>query len=228
MVVNSMINVNNSFSLKDLENISDNQDFIFDQSLSASEICDKLSIIYDDEEKFYRDHNQLKQYSIILGNRPSEDLVLIFKFIFSRENLIDPNSICNINMLIGGYNTLDDSVFQSNKVFFSDIENLIDTKLGLQEDINKFQTALTTYFLACLKSMSKVEYTYLDNIVEIPEIYKKILSSSNFLFMSQVMIKADNIKTSELPLIKNAYPIIMSMSSYSSLANELLNKIDFN
>lgn len=196
--------------------------FQFDDALSVEQIVDVLVKLCEVEESFYEQNECLALVTYDLKSVAPEKLTRIIKALMHRETLINTSLILNIGLLIKGYNTLDDSMFESPSVYVKDLEQLLDLKLDLMDDIKAIQTELTKWYLACLKSAYKVEYTYLDDVAKIPMLYKRILSTSDVLTLSQIMAKSGNVSTDDLPLVENAYPIVAEIVSCSSMANQLL------
>lgn len=215
---------NNTVDLSEFETaetdfiVNFNKDFDIDTILSLSDH------ILDWEENT----DQKKHIFLNFKGLCNEYLISMYKHYFQRETLINEYLIVNMNILINGYNTLDDQLFESDIIYENDLEQLLDVKMDLGSEIKTFQSNLTKWYLAGLKSLHKVEYTYLDKTVKMPMIYNKIISSSNLLALSQIFSKAISINTDELPLVEGAYPIIMSAVSTSAIANKLVQSIDIN
>lgn len=196
----------------------------FDPDLAIDPVISLTNHILDWEEST----GNKKNINLNFKGFSAENLVKLYQHYLKRETLVNNSLILNINILINGYNTLDDSLFESALIYETDLEQLLDIKLDLSGEIKEFQSNLTKWYLACLKSMHKVEYTYLDTVTKIPSVYKKIISSSNLLTLSQIFSKAQPINTADLPLVEEAYPTIMSAASVSAIADKLIQNIKFN
>lgn len=156
----------------------------------------------------------------------TDELCELMRMALTRETMVNTQLLANINILVSGYNTLDDSLFQSPLILFSDIEQLLDVKLTLDKEIKDFQTKTIYWYLSCLYSAHKVEYTYLDQTVKMPNLWRKFLMATNLLTISQIMSKAEPINTSCLVLVENAYPVIMELSANMSLASRILSALN--
>ena len=156
----------------------------------------------------------------------TDELCELMRMALTRETMVNTQLLANINILVSGYNTLDDSLFQSPLILFSDIEQLLDVKLTLDKEIKDFQTKTVYWYLSCLYSAHKVEYTYLDQTVKMPNLWRKFLMATNLLTISQIMSKAEPINTSSLVLVENAYPVIMELSANMSLASRILSALN--
>ena len=156
----------------------------------------------------------------------TDELCELMRMALTRETMVNTQLLANINILVSGYNMLDDSLFQSPLILFSDIEQLLDVKLTLDKEIKDFQTKTVYWYLSCLYSAHKVEYTYLDQTVKMPNLWRKFLMATNLLTISQIMSKAEPINTSSLVLVENAYPVIMELSANMSLASRILSALN--
>ena len=155
----------------------------------------------------------------------TEELCELMRIALTRQTLVNNQLLANINILINGYNTLDDSLFESPMILFADIEQLLDVKLTLDKEIKDFQTNTIYWYLSCLYSAHKVEYTYLDQTVKMPNVWRKFLMATNLLTISQIMSKANPIDTSKLVLVENAYPVIVELSANMSIASHILSAL---
>ena len=163
---------------------------------------------------------------VIESKLETDELCELMRMALTRETMVNTQLLANINILVSGYNTLDDSLFQSPLILFSDIEQLLDVKLTLDKEIKDFQTKTVYWYLSCLYSAHKVEYTYLDQTVKMPNLWRKFLMATNLLTISQIMSKAEPINTSSLVLVENAYPVIMELSANMSLASRILSALN--
>lgn len=163
---------------------------------------------------------------VIESKLETDELCELMRMALTRESMVNTQLLANINILVSGYNTLDDSLFQSPLILFSDIEQLLDVKLTLDKEIKDFQTKTIYWYLSCLYSAHKVEYTYLDQTVKMPNLWRKFLMATNLLTISQIMSKAEPINTSCLVLVENAYPVIMELSANMSLASRILSALN--
>lgn len=202
---------------------------MIDSTLTNEQLVEQLNgIIATEASTFDYDTLECTVNSIPLKGLTTEQLTVVFKTALTNEQLVNNDLLININILVNGYNTLDDSLFESPVIAFSNLEQLLDVKLGLHEQIKEFQTKCTYWFLACLKSMHKVEYTYLDQTVAMPFVFRKFISASNLLTLSQIMSKSNNVQLAELPLVKNAYPVVSELASNMVLSNKLFEALNFN
>lgn len=213
---------NDDFDWNSIESLADTK-ITFDNSLSADDICSTLSLILYLEEKEFTDINS--SLSISLRGLDTDKLVQAYRCILTRETLINPTIIINISLLINGYNTLDDSMFNSEDVFESSLDQMVDVKLELKQEIKALQNSLAYWYLGCIKYMSKVEYTYLDDVQKMPSLYHLLLLSSTFMSISSVIQKATDIDWNKLPIVEGAYFVVSQLSIKSSIDNKLLSAI---
>lgn len=199
----------------------------FDKELSSNDLKEVIrctDLIFDIEEHTTKTRSNV--YFDFKGFS-TRSLTLLFQHFMERETLINENIIININLLISGYNTLDDSMFTMPEIYISDLEQFLDIKLELADDIKTIQTNTIKWYLACLKSMHRIELTYLDTPVKLPNLYRQIIASNSLLTLSHIFGKAKGINTDDLPLVENAYPVIIASASTSAINGELLKAIGF-
>lgn len=209
-----------------IDSLSFDDEIQFDTD-KTDELAFLLSQLLDYEEKLFDIKNVSgKTFNIDLKGKSTDDLIAIYRFLLSREALVNARLILNLQLFINGYSTYDDTLFESKEIYLNSIEQVLDIKLALRQDFKDFQSKISYWFLACLKSMHKVEYTALDSIVILPPIYKRILLASNLMNLSTILSKSSNIETEHLPLVEDAFPIIMELASSSAIANKLIQSLD--
>ena len=193
--------------------------------MDLQEVISQLEV---EEASFNPDTLQFTSTISFAKGLSTDELTELFKMALTRETLVNNQLLANINILVNGYNTLDDALFDSPMIIIKDVEQLLDLKLNLAQPIKTFQTKAVYWYLACLYSAHKVEYTYLDNTTKLPNIWRKFLTATNLLIISQMMAKADPIDTGNLPLVENAYPIIVELSANLSIASHILSCLKIN
>lgn len=193
----------------------------------TDELVFLLTQLLDYEEKQFDIKNVSgKTFNIDLKGKSTDDLIAIYRFLLQRESLVNTRLILNLQLFINGYSTYDDSLFESKEVYLTSIEQVLDIKLALRQEFKDFQSKISYWFLACIKSMHKVEYTALDPIVTLPPLYKRILLASNLMNLSTILSKSSSIKTGDLPLVEDAFPVMMELVSLATIANKLMQSLD--
>lgn len=191
----------------------------FKQGIEKETLLDDIKLIYD----FENDEN-----AIVFMNLKGLDTSLIIeaiKYSLTREDLRNPYMLLNIINLIKIYNTLDDSFFQNDKIYVSSIEDLLDIKLDLTEEISKFQRQLSIYFISLFKSYNKTQYEPLDKHIDLPNIYKNIIMASDILTLSGIFSVSEPFSTSECIYINDASMYMTSLLSKGSLSVLLMNNL---
>lgn len=156
-----------------------------------------------------------------------EDRLVIFREVLADESLVDYTLFTNVNLLVNGYNTLADELFARDDIAFNSIEELLDFKLDLQDVIYNYQKSLMFYYLGALKSMHRVEFTYLNDVVMIPNSYQLFLRSTNLVNLSQVFDKIkDPIDPTKLPLVGGAFDLIAQLARNTVGSFTLLKGIE--
>lgn len=190
------------------------------------DLLEQLHEIYKKEVEELKRTNNVTDKIIDLKGESLETLENVFRDLLDNDYCLNYSVILNLNLLVNGYNTLDDGMFESDEVWFTSIEQLIDIKIDLADVISKFQRNVTIWTLGLLKSAHKVEYVYLDQFKEIPNLYKRLLITTPLMSVSQCVFKTKNLNLDEVPLVKDAFPTFMEMCSTASLGYQMLQIFD--
>lgn len=124
---------------------------------------------------------------IPMKGEPVETLVAVLDWAMTDLTVTNPSVLFNVRHLITPYNTMDDEFFKSKDVWFTDIEQLLDVKIALAKQIKTLQVKVVQAYFACLKSLHKVEFTYLDNTVEIEPAVRTHLAWMTLIDMSKLI-----------------------------------------
>ena len=202
-----------------VENTENNLTVNVKEGIEKDTLLEKLKDIFDYETE---------TKGIVFLNLKGLDTSLIsesIRYALSREDLRNPYMILNIINLIKIYNTLDDSFFNDSKIYVNSIEDLLDVKLDLSEELKKFQRQLSIYFISLFKSYNKLSYEPLDKHIELPEIYKNIILSLDILTLSGIFSVSEPFSTEECVYIDSAIiymnELLIRGGIYSNLLNEL-------
>ena len=147
------------------------------------------------------------------------------RYSLTREDLRNPYMILNIINLIKIYNTLDDSFFNDSKIYVNSIEDLLDVKLDLTDELKKFQKQLSIYFISLFKSYNKFSYEPLDKHIELPEIYKNIILSLDILTLSGIFSVSEPFSTEECVYIDSAIFYMNELLMRGAISSNLLNSL---
>lgn len=174
---------------------------------------------------YVADIDPAKQPQLSLRNLPTSLLVEGLHVCFSRTDIKSPSILLNVYDTVKRYNTLDNSFFDSQDVWFTSIEQFLDAKIALRSKIQAFTDKMAFYYLSCIYSMHKVEYTMLEHHEAMPDIYLSFMLTSDFYTLSALVAKANNIQTKDLVLIDNAYAYITELCLRSNLAAKLFESL---
>lgn len=147
------------------------------------------------------------------------------RYSLTREDLRNPYMILNIINLIKIYNTLDDSFFNDSKIYVNSIEDLLDVKLDLTNELKKFQRQLSIYFISLFKSYNKFSYEPLDKHVELPEIYKNIILSLDILTLSGIFSVSEPFSTEECVYIDSAIIYMNELLMRGAISTKLFSAL---
>ena len=166
-----------------------------------------------------------KQPSVSLRGLSTELLTEGLRLCFGRLDIANPYILLNLYNTVKRYNTLDNSFFESEDVWFTSIEQFLDIKVGLRSEIQSFTNKMAYWYLSCIYSMHKVEYTMLEHHEPMPDIYRNFMLTSDLYTMSALVAKADNIQTKDLMLVDNAYAYITELALRSNIAAKLFEAL---
>ena len=147
------------------------------------------------------------------------------RYSLTREDLRNPYMILNIINLIKIYNTLDDSFFNDSKIYVNSIEDLLDVKLDLTNELKKFQRQLSIYFISLFKSYNKFSYEPLDKHIELPEIYKNIILSLDILTLSGIFSVSEPFSTEECVYIDSAIIYMNELLMRGAISTKLISAL---
>lgn len=155
---------------------------------------------------------------------PLEEKTKIIKYVLTEgQSIEDPLMILNILNLVKVYNTLDDEYFKSEDVYVNSVEEFLDLKLAIANEIKEFTKKLCIYFLSIIKSYNKFSFTAADERFEIPSIYRLLIMSTDFITLAGIFSKCPVISTDELIYVNDAYNCMTSLISKSTVSTQLLN-----
>ena len=166
-------------------------------------------------EEIYKFENNINDTSIFvylnLRGLNIDLLIEAFRYSMNREDLKNPVMILNIVNLLKIYNSLDDSFFDSDDNYFTVIDDMIDAKLLLSSELQELTKKVSLYFLSVIKSYNKVRFTQLDEYIELPNLFKAMFLTSDFLTISGMFSVSEPFSTDECVIVKDSFKYISSM-----------------
>lgn len=124
---------------------------------------------------------------IPMKGEPVETLVAVLDWAMTDLTVTNPSVLFNVRHLIAPYNTMDEAFFKSKDVWFTDIEQMLDVKIALAKQIKDLQGKVVRAWISCVKSLHKVEFTYLDNTVEIEPAIRTLLAWMTLIDLSKLI-----------------------------------------
>ena len=189
------------------------------KEISEEELITLLQQIYDIENS--EDYNDI--IYLKLKGLKVELLSQAIKYSLSREDLKNPLMLLNIINLLKIYNTLDDSFFENDDVYVSSIEELLDLKLSLLNELKDFTKKVSIYFMSLFKSYNKITFSPLDKHIKLPNIYSAIFLSCDILTLSGIFSTSEPFSTSECVFINESFKYVSSLLMKNSLSLSLFN-----
>lgn len=200
-------------------------DITIKQNISEKSLIDLLNAIYT-EEKIKEENKKRTLVLTRLKEISLENLIAAFRFSLKEENINDPLMLLNIMSLIKINNELDDEFFIHKDVYFNTLEDLIDVKTELKEELKEFKKQLSIYFLSLIKTYSKLTFTYMDNVIDLPDTYSNLISSMDLFTLSGIFSSSPAINTENCVYIKNAQIYMLSLLSKNVIAMDFFNQFN--
>lgn len=197
--------------------------YVFSPDVNADK--DELIQNIKDIFEYENETEVIPEIVIDLKGLPIDVIIHVMKYCFECENIRNSSILMNMFTIISGYNSLDEQFFNDKRIYISSLEEYLEIKMNCKDELKKFATNLTKYFLSCIKSSSKLEYTYLDDVIEIPTTYERILRNSSILQLSAIMQKAEPINTEDLYVIANATLYVNSIALHSAMSYKMLEQM---
>ena len=147
------------------------------------------------------------------------------KYAISREDLNNSYFILNIYNLIKGYNTLEQSYFDSKDTIAKDIEELINLKLELKDEIKNVINKVSFYFLSILKTYSKFHFSSFDTLVPMPNLYKNIIMSTDIGTLCGILNTCEDLNIKDCVYIQDSVLYLNTLIAKTNLSFDIMSKL---
>ncbi len=149
----------------------------------------------------------------------------ILSSLLKYDRLSNASILFNIILLLKTYNTLEDEFFNNKNVYYSSLEDFLDIKNGLKSDIKELNTKLSIYFMSIFRSLNKFEFSFIDNPVQIPELYKNILLSVDVFTIGGILSNNNGFTDKDMLMIKDSYGYVSEITSKIKTTDMLFESI---
>lgn len=191
----------------------------FSDSIAVNEIVDIVKNVNDIEiESGLTIFINLKPLNI---QKIQEILSVFLKY----DKLTNASVLFNIILLLKTYNTLEDEFFNNKNVYYSSLEDFLDIKNGLKSNIKELNTKLSIYFISIFRSLNKFEFSFIDNPVQIPELYKNILLSVDVFTIGGILSNNNGFTDKDMLMIKDSYGYVSEITSKIKTTDMLFGSI---
>jgi len=146
----------------------------------------KITEIPENLEEFLKN---LEEEELNIKEIPFEQKIEFLKKCFSLEEINNASILFNIYILIKTNNNFEDEFFESDKVFFNNIEEFLDIKFELKDEIQVFTKELIESFLSAILGFHITEQDVTSDFIQIPLKYQKILYTADFHTISKLFEK---------------------------------------
>lgn len=179
----------------------------FSDSIAVNEIVDIIKKVNDIEiESGLNIFINLKPLNI-------QKIQEILSSLLKCDRLSNASILFNIILLLKTYNTLEDEFFNNKNVYYSSLEDFLDIKNGLKSNIKELNTKLSIYFISIFRSLNKFEFSFIDNPVQIPELYKNILLSVDVFTIGGILSNNNGFTDKDMLMIKDSYGYVSEITS---------------
>lgn len=151
---------------------------------------------------------------------PFEDKKRLLSYCMKNDILINASLNTNLILLIKGA-SLEDSVYADKKVIFKDLEEFLDVKSDLKEEIEQFEKNVLRYYFGAFKSLS---IKLPDGKIDIPPMYRNILSVADVNMMSKLVNK-HGFDFKDAPLVHDAGIILNEVNLQNPLIGRFMKNI---
>ena len=186
------------------------------ESIDIVELIKKVNIIENESN-----------ISITINLKPLniQKIQEILSLLLKYEKLTNASIIFNIILLLKTYNTLEDDFFNNKNVYYSSLEDFLDIKNGLKYDIKELNTKLSVYFISIFKSLNKFEFSFIDNPVQIPELYTNILLSIDIFTIGGILSNNNGFSDKDMLMVKDSYGYVSEIVSKIKITDTMFESL---
>jgi len=141
----------------------------------------------------------------------TEDKIKCFRYFLTSDIISNISVISNIFLLIDGVSSISDDTLQDNRVFFNSLEEYVDIKLQLRDEIDSFNIKLVEYYLGIIEGLDVV----LDELkTHITNTHYNIMNLVTPNLISKLMLKYLTRIT-----VSNVKPAFHAVELYNKINN---------
>lgn len=121
-----------------------------------------------------------------IKNLSTEDKAKCFKYFLGSDAITNVSVISNLYLLINGISGIDDTTLDDERIFFNSLEEYVDIKLDIKDEIDTFNIALLEYYLGVVEGLN----VRLDELKShIPNTYFNLMPLATPELISKLMLK---------------------------------------
>ena len=141
----------------------------------------------------------------------TEDKIKCFQYFLTSDIISNISVISNIFLLVDGVSSINDDTLQDKRVFFNSLEEYVDIKLQLREEIDSFNIKLVEYYLGVIEGLDVV----LDELkTHITNTHYNIMNLVTPNLISKLMLKYLTRIS-----VKNVKPAFHAVEIYNKINN---------
>ena len=150
--------------------------------------------------------NNIYENDIFIDIKPLsiDRKIAILNWALAKSDLKINPIILNILNLVKTYNELAPEYFANKNVIFNDIEEFLDIKTELKEQLQQFIDAFAIWYFSIFASVHKLEQNIFEEQEDVPPLYSILILLLDFYTLSGICAKANFEKINKLKVVKNA------------------------
>lgn len=160
-----------------------------------------------------------------IKNLPDDKVKTAIRHILTLREVKNPILVLNILNMVKNYNDYDESFFANPYIYVSDFIKYLDLRMDLEAEIAAFQKDMAKYFFSLFGSLEKVEYTILDDYIDMPELFSILFLTTDFVTIGGIVSKVNDLNTSEFVKIKNSYQYVNHLSRAFTISDTLISNL---
>lgn len=217
-----MTNILNINSRESLQNIDLTDTKLIFEEMSVEESIECIKLIHEKELEL---HNSKTNFELSINFKALDfkTRLEILKYAITNLDLIDSSLILNIFNLVKGYNTFDDSFFESEEIMINNLEEFLDIKSGLKTELDELTKEIARYYISILKTAGVTDFPANNLPKVMPFLYQRIFYISDFISLSNIIRKFTEV--TDLIYVENAESYLNALANRYVFANILMQDL---
>lgn len=190
----------------------------------ASSVDDVMKLVFAVQAYEDKTKSTVKIQFRKLSFEVKKELIRIW---LTEDSVSNSTILLNVINFVKTYNTLSDEFFGNENIMFVDITEFLNLKLELKKEVSDFLGRLTSWYFSIFASVHKTDGNYLDNIVEMPMTFKKMVAALDFYTLSGMCSKyfSEGKPVTSVGFVKDAYVYVNVLTRKNMNALQMMDEI---